>query len=145
MCHCGDSDPENGISVVQVDVTIIQWLVNVLLPYNLKHLVYFSQIIYQDVWVVILVVKIPIFCQDVAVVIYDIKLVIIVKGDPKVPFSLEKSATPFPGLLHFTFDLFFIMLSVKQGGIKYHFLSLWYDSIWDWTLVSSASGEHSSY
>ena len=23
------------------------------------------------------------------------------------------------------------MLSVKQGGIKYHFLSLWYDSIWD--------------
>ena len=25
------------------------------------------------------------------------------------------------------------MLSVKQGGIKYHFLSLWYDSTWDWT------------
>ena len=25
------------------------------------------------------------------------------------------------------------MLSVKQGGIKYHFLSLWYDMIWDWT------------
>ena len=23
----------------------------------------------------------------------------------------------------------------KQGGIKYHFLSLWYDSTWDWTLV----------
>ena len=21
----------------------------------------------------------------------------------------------------------------KQGGIKYHFLSLWYDSTWDWT------------
>ena len=30
------------------------------------------------------------------------------------------------------------MLSVKQGGIKYHFLSLWYDSTWDWTLVSRA-------
>ena len=28
------------------------------------------------------------------------------------------------------------MLSVKQGGIKYHFLSLWYDSTWDWTQVS---------
>ena len=27
------------------------------------------------------------------------------------------------------------MLSVKQGGIKYHFLSLWYDSTWDWTPV----------
>ena len=26
---------------------------------------------------------------------------------------------------------YLIMLSVKQGGIKYHFLSLWYDSTWD--------------
>ena len=34
------------------------------------------------------------------------------------------------------------MLSVKQGGIKYHFLSLWYDSTWDWTHVSQAIGEH---
>ena len=36
------------------------------------------------------------------------------------------------------------MLSVKQGGIKYHFLSLWYDSTWDWTQVSWAIGEHSN-
>ena len=28
------------------------------------------------------------------------------------------------------------MLSIKQGSIKYHFLSLWYDSNWDWTRVS---------
>ena len=35
------------------------------------------------------------------------------------------------------------MLSVKQGNIKYHFQSLWYDSTWDWTLVSQAIGEHS--
>ena len=34
------------------------------------------------------------------------------------------------------------MLSVKQGGIKNHFLSLWYDSTWDWTQVSRAIGEH---
>ena len=34
------------------------------------------------------------------------------------------------------------MLSVKQGGIKYHFFSLWYDSTWDWTQVSRAIGEH---
>ena len=53
-------------------------------------------------------------------------------------------ATPFPGLLHFTLDTYFIMLSVKQGGIKFHFLSLWYDSTWDWTLVSQAIGEHST-
>ena len=34
------------------------------------------------------------------------------------------------------------MLSVKQGSIKYHFLSLWYDSTCDWTQVSQAIGEH---
>ena len=28
------------------------------------------------------------------------------------------------------------MLSVKQGGMKYYFLGLWYDSTWDWTPVS---------
>ena len=36
------------------------------------------------------------------------------------------------------------MLSVKQGGIKYHFLSLWYDSTWDLTQVSRTIGEHSN-
>ena len=37
------------------------------------------------------------------------------------------------------------MLSVKQGGIKYHFFkSLWYDSTRDWTQVSRAIGEHSN-
>ena len=36
------------------------------------------------------------------------------------------------------------MLSVKQGNIKYHFLSLLYGSIWDWTQVSLAIGEHST-
>ena len=25
------------------------------------------------------------------------------------------------------------MVNVRQGGIKYHFLSHWYDSTWDWT------------
>ena len=35
------------------------------------------------------------------------------------------------------------MLSVKQGSIKYHLLSLWYDLTWDWTPVSWTIGEHS--
>ena len=34
------------------------------------------------------------------------------------------------------------MLSVKQGDIKYHFLSLWYDSTGDWTQVFRAIDEH---
>ena len=37
------------------------------------------------------------------------------------------------------------MPSVKQGGIKYRFLSLWYDSTWDWTPLSLTIGEHSTH
>ena len=50
--------------------------------------------------------------------------------------GVGESATPFPGLLHFTLDMHLILLSVKQGCIKYHFKSLWYDTTWDWTQVS---------
>ena len=66
-----------------------------------------------------------------------VKLATIVEGDPKAFFSI--ATTPrcrggrysFPRLLLFTLDPYLIMLSVKQGDIKYHFLSLWYDSTWD--------------
>ena len=59
-----------------------------------------------------------------------VKLATIVKGDQKAPFSIATTPkcrggpTPFPGLFYFTLDLHFIVLSVKQDGIKYHFLSL---------------------
>ena len=53
-------------------------------------------------------------------------------------------ATPFPGLFHFTLDPYLIMLSVKQGSIKYNFWSLWYDATWDWNPVSRTIGEHST-
>ena len=80
--------------------------------------------------------------------IVEVKLATIVEGDPKAPFSI--ATTPrcrggrysFTQLLHFTLDSYLIMLSVKQGGIKYHFLSLWYNSTWDCTQVSRAIGEH---
>ena len=57
-------------------------------------------------------------------------------GDSKAPFTTattprcREGATLFPGLLHFTFDPYLIMPSVKQGAIKYH-LSLWYDATRD--------------
>ena len=51
--------------------------------------------------------------------IYISKVVDLSRSDLKAPFSI--STTPFPGLLHFTFDPYLIMLSVKQGGITYHF------------------------
>ena len=34
------------------------------------------------------------------------------------------------------------MLSVKQGGIDVAFLSLWYDSTWDWIPVSQTIDKH---
>ena len=37
------------------------------------------------------------------------------------------------------------MVNVKQGGIKYHFLSLWYDSAWKWTPVYQTIGKHSTH
>ena len=86
-----------------------------------------------------------------AVRIYTVKLAMVVEGDPKVSFSI--ATTPwcrggryyFPGLVHFTLDPYVIMLSVKQGSIKYHFLSLWYDSTWGWIQVLRAIGEHSNH
>ena len=35
--------------------------------------------------------------------------------------GVGEGATPYSGLLHFTLDTYLILLSVKQGGIKYHF------------------------
>ena len=59
--------------------------------------------------------------------------------------STGEGATPFSGLLHFTLDTYFILLSVKQEGIKYHFKSIWYDTTWDWTYVSWTIGEYSAH
>ena len=56
-----------------------------------------------------------------------VNLAAVVESDPKAPFSIAaildvgKGAPSFPGLLHFTLDPNLIMLSIKQGGIKYHF------------------------
>ena len=50
-----------------------------------------------------------------------------VKGDLKGPFSItttlmcREGATPLLGSLHFTLDTYLILLSVKQGSIKYYF------------------------
>ena len=76
-----------------------------------------------------------------------IKLATVVEGDPKSPFliGVGEGAIPFPGFLHFTLDPYLIMLSVKQGSIKYHFLSLWYASTWDWTQISWAIVEYSNH
>ena len=71
--------------------------------------------------------------------IYKSKVGDLCRGCPKGSFfdsyyttdGVGEGVTPFPGLLHFTLNTYLILLSVKQGGIKYHFLSLRYDSTWD--------------
>ena len=51
----------------------------------------------------------------------------LVEGDPKAPVSIAttlrvgKGATPFPRFFHFNLDPYLIVMSVKSGGIKYHF------------------------
>ena len=67
----------------------------------------------------------------------------VVKGDTKALFLIattprcKRGCYSIPWIAHFTLDPYLIMLGVKQGSIKYHFLSLWYVSIWDWTQVVS--------
>ena len=54
-------------------------------------------------------------------------LATVVKGNPKALFSIatrprcREGYYGFPGLLHFILVTYLILLSVKQGGIKYHF------------------------
>ena len=77
-----------------------------------------------------------------------VKLATVIECDPKAPFSI--ATTPrcrewrnaFPWI---TLDPYIIMLSVKQGIINYHCLSLWYNSTWDWTQVYRAISELSNY
>ena len=61
-----------------------------------------------------------------------VKLVTVAKGDPKAPFSTATTPTcrgryTFPWITPLYLDPYLIILSVKQGSIKYHFFSLRYD------------------
>ena len=53
----------------------------------------------------------------------------IVEGDLKAPFSCRGERYVFPWIAPlYPWSLPYNAVSVKQGGIKYHFLSFWYDS-----------------
>ena len=75
----------------------------------------------------------------------------IIKGNLIVPFSIgttprcKEGCYSFLLIVPLNFDPYLIMLSVKHGGMKYHFLSLWCDSTWDWILVSQGIGKHSKH
>ena len=69
----------------------------------------------------------------------------VVESNPKLPFSLRCRSGRFPFLWigPLTLDSYLIILILKEWVIKYHFLHLWYDSIWDWTPVLQAISKHS--
>ena len=64
---------------------------------------------------------------------YKVKLATAVEGDPSAPFSIANAERCREGRYSFTWIAplypwsYLIKLSVKQGGIKYHFLSPLYD------------------
>ena len=72
------------------------------------------------------------------------------EGKPKASFSKAETLRfwrgpySFPWIAAMALDLYIIMLNVKQVGIKYLLLSHWYDSTWDWTLVSRINGKRST-
>ena len=66
------------------------------------------------------------------------KLASVVESDPKATVSIPTTPRSKGGVLLLSLDCstlpfypYLIMLSAKQGGINYHFLSLWYDPTWD--------------
>ena len=73
----------------------------------------------------------------------------VVEGDSKAFFNsyymkMSWRAYSFPWNTSVILDLYLILLSVKEGGTKQHFLSLWYNSISHWTSVSRIIGEDSN-
>ena len=72
-----------------------------------------------------------------------IYIYMVVEEDSKAPLSIATTPRSRGGLYSIPWiaPLYpgpLIVLSVKQGGIKYRFLSLCYNSTCDWTLVSRA-------
>ena len=85
-------------------------------------------------WNWVIIKKCIQICLSLPLSLFIYIYITLVEGDPKALFPI--ATTPrcrgghysFPGLLHFTLNAYLIMLNVKHGGIKYHFLSLSYDS-----------------
>ena len=77
-------------------------------------------------------------------------MVTVVEVYQKAPFSIATSPTCRGGCYSIPWIApiypwpYLKMLSAKQGRIKYHSLSLWYDSTWDWTPVSQSIDEHTT-
>ena len=78
--------------------------------------------------------------------VYKINLETVVEGGLKAAFSI--ATTPRCRERRYSFSWiappypWYVPYNVS---VKYHFLSLWYDSTWDWTPICGALGEHSTH
>ena len=85
-------------------------------------------------------------CVCVCVYIYMYIYVYIVKGDLKAPFAMatiprcKSGCYSFPWISPLILDLYLIMLSIKQGGIKYHFFEslVWLNPI-SWAICKPST------
>ena len=82
-------------------------------------------------------------------IVCKVKLSTVVGGDTKALFSIATTPRCRGGRYSFPWIAllypYLIMLSVKQGGIRYYFKSLSYDVTWDCTQVSRTIAEHSTH
>ena len=78
---------------------------------------------------------------SIYIYIYIYKWPTVVEGDLKAPFSIAiisrciAGRYSFPLIAPLTLEPLLKIPSIKQEGIKHHFLSLWFDSAWDRTPV----------
>ena len=105
------------------------------------------QYISYGIWVII-----PLILKPVHVTIYCkvSKLATIVEGDVKVPFSRATSPRCKGGRYFFPwipplYPWFLQCWVSSKAASSTIFLSLWYDSTWDWTPVSRTISEYSTH
>ena len=65
----------------------------------------------------------------------SVRCLTLVEVDSKAPFTIATSCSEecysFYQIAPLTLHSYLTIASTKQGGIKYSFLSLWYDLIWN--------------
>ena len=90
-------------------------------------------------------------CIHMCVYRFFYLLATVVEGDPKVTFSIATTPT-CRGRCYVSYWItpltiypYFMRLSDTEEGIKYDFLSLWYDSTRDWAPGFPVIGEHSTH
>ena len=78
-----------------------------------------------------------------------VKLATLVEGDLKAPFSIATTPRCRGGCYSFPWIAPLYPWSLPYNADcqarRHFFLSLWYDSTWDWTMVFQTIGKHSTH